>query len=156
MRKTTDDITDLVQIGQVAQTLGVNPKTVRYYEEIKLIPEAPRNNAGYRLYDQAAFDRLSFILRARNLDFSLDDIGEILALREDGEAPCLYVSELVDRRISDIDTRIEGLRQLRHELEDIREEARSIPREDILLNDCICHLIENEALVARDPLKEKD
>ena len=148
MQETLVDGTDLVQIGQVAQTLGINPKTIRYYEEIELIPEAPRNSAGYRLYDRADFDRLSFILRARSLDFSLDDIGEILALREDGEAPCMYVTGLVDKRISDIDARIEGLNQLRHELEDIREEAQSLPREDILRKDCICHLIENKALVA--------
>jgi len=148
MQKTEVDRRQLVQIGKVAQTLGVNPKTIRYYEEIGVIPEAPRNSAGYRLYDRDDFDRLSFILRARSLDFSLDDIGEILSLREDGEAPCLYVTELVDKRISDIDARIEGLNQLRHELEDIREEAQSLPREDILCKDCICHLIENEALVA--------
>ncbi|MFV2045522.1 MAG: heavy metal-responsive transcriptional regulator [Anaerolineales bacterium] len=147
MQERIVENTQLLKIGQAAQTLGINPKTIRYYEEIGLIPEAPRNNAGYRLYDQAAFDRLSFILRARRLDFSLDDIGEILALREDGEAPCLYVTGLVDKRISDIDTRIDGLNQLRLELEDIREEAKSLPREDIVRKDCICHLIENEALV---------
>jgi DNA-binding transcriptional MerR regulator len=148
MKATLVDGTDLVQIGEVARRLGINPKTIRYYEEIGLIPEAPRTDAGYRLYDQTAFDRLSFILRARRLDFSLDDIGEILALREDGEAPCLYVTGLVDKRISDIDARIEGLNQLRHELEDIREQAQSLAREDIFSKDCICHLIENEALVA--------
>ena len=150
MQKTEVDRRQLVQIGKVAQTLGVNPKTIRYYEEIGVIPEAPRNSAGYRLYDRADFDRLSFILRARSLDFSLDDIGEILALREDGEAPCMYVTGLVDNRISDIDARIEGLEQLRHELEDIREEAQSLPREVIVGKDCICHLIENQALVANE------
>jgi len=148
MQETKVDRTDLVQIGEVAETLGINPKTIRYYEEIELIPEAPRNSAGYRLYARDDFDRLSFILRARSLDFSLDDIGEILALREDGEAPCMYVTGLVDKRISDIDARIEGLNQLRDELEDIREEAQSLPRADIVRKDCICHLIENEALVA--------
>ncbi len=148
MHETLVDRTDLVQIGEVARTLEINPKTIRYYEEIGLIPEAPPNSAGYRLYDRADFDRLSFILRARSLDFSLDDIGEILALREDGEAPCMCVTGLVDESISDIDARIEGLNQLRHELEDIREEAQSLPREDIVRKDCICHLIENEALVA--------
>ena len=148
MEKRVVYANELVQIGEVAQALGINPKTIRYYEEIGLIPKAARSAGGYRLYEQTDFDRLSFILRARGLDFSLDDIGEILALREDGEAPCLYVTELVDKRISDIDARIEGLNQLRHELEDIRVEAQSLPREDIVRKDCICHLIENEALVA--------
>ncbi|MFQ5434023.1 MAG: MerR family transcriptional regulator, partial [Anaerolineae bacterium] len=83
------------QIGDVAHTLNINPKTIRYYEEIGLIPPAQRSQTGYRIYSQSDIDRLAFILRARELDFSLDDIGEILALREGGEAPCLYVTELV-------------------------------------------------------------
>ncbi|MFQ5922567.1 MAG: heavy metal-responsive transcriptional regulator [Anaerolineales bacterium] len=146
MKRTPVDKAERVQIGVVAERLGINPKTIRYYEEVGLIPEAPRSSAGYRLYGQTDFDRLSFILRARSLDFSLDDIGEILALREDSEAPCLYVTELVDKRISEIDAKIDGLNQLRSELEDIRKEAQSLPREDILRKDCICHLIENQAL----------
>lgn len=77
------------QIGEAARHLGINPKTIRYYEEIGLIPEAQRNRSGFRVYSQAEIDRLAFILRARALDFSLDDIGEILALRERGVAPCL-------------------------------------------------------------------
>ncbi|MFQ5433464.1 MAG: MerR family DNA-binding transcriptional regulator, partial [Anaerolineae bacterium] len=88
-------MTQLKQIGVAAHELGINPKTIRYYEEIGLIPQAQRTETGYRIYAQVDLDRIAFILRARELDFSLDDIGEILALREGGEAPCLYVTELV-------------------------------------------------------------
>ena len=134
------------QIGEVARDLGINPKTIRYYEEIGLIPEAQRNQSGFRVYSQAEIDRLAFILRARALDFSLDDIGEILALREQGEAPCLYVTGLVQQRISEIDTKISALNQLRHELEDVQRMAQALPEENILNKDCICHLIENRVL----------
>jgi DNA-binding transcriptional MerR regulator len=135
------------QIGEVAYELGINPKTIRYYEEIGLIPEAQRNQSGFRVYSQPEIDRLAFILRARALDFSLDDLGEILALREQGEAPCLYVTELVQQRISEIDTKISALNQLRRELEDVQRMAQALPEENILNKDCICHLIENRDLV---------
>ena len=137
------------QIGEAARQLGINPKTIRYYEEIGLIPEAQRNQSGFRVYSQAEIDRLAFILRARALDFSLDDIHEILALREQGEAPCLYVTGLVQQRISEIDAKILALNQLRHELEDVQQMAQALPEENIINKDCICHLIENRALAEK-------
>jgi len=137
------------QIGKVAHDLGINPKTIRYYEEIGLIPEAQRNQSGFRVYSHSEIDRLAFILRARALDFSLDDIGEILALREQGEAPCLYVTDLVQQRIAEIDAKISALNQLRHELEDVQRMAQALPEENILNKDCICHLIENRALAEK-------
>lgn len=137
------------QIGMVAHELGINPKTIRYYEEIELIPKAQRTETGYRVYDQADIERLAFILRARALDFSLDDIGEILALREIGETPCLYVTELVQQQIAAIDDKIAALTQLQRELEKIDQTAESLPREGIVNKDCICHLIENQSLISR-------
>lgn len=139
-------MTELKQIGKVAEELGVNPKTIRYYEGIDLIPAPQRNPIGYRVYSADEVERIAFILRARNLDFSLDDIGEILALQETGEAPCLYVNELVNHRLLDIDHRIAELQQLRGELETIQTEAQALPQENIANKDCICHLIENGAL----------
>lgn len=139
-------MTELKQIGEVAEDLSINPKTIRYYEEIELIPTPQRNPIGYRVYTADEVGRIAFILRARNLDFSLDDIGEILALQENGEAPCLYVNELVSHRLLDIDHRIAELQQLRGELETIQKEAQALPRENIVNKDCICHLIENKAL----------
>ncbi len=136
----------LKQIGAVAQELDINPKTIRYYEEIRLIPPAQRTATGYRVYAQDAIDRIAFILRARKLDFSLDDIGEILALREDGEAPCLYVTELVEKQLTAIDAKIDALKQLRHEMEEIRQQAQAIPLHIIVNKDCVCHLIENQEI----------
>lgn len=137
------------QIGEVARELGINPKTIRYYEEIGIIPKAQRTETDYRIYGQADIDRLAFILRARALEFSLDDIGEILALRENGEAPCLYVTELVQQQIATIDDKVAALIQLRRELEEIDRAAQSLPRESIANKACVCHLIENQALTSR-------
>ena len=139
-------MTKLKQIGSVARELGINPKTIRYYEEINLIPQAQRTETGYRVYAQADIDRIAFILRARELDFSLDDIGEILALRENGEAPCLYVTQLVQKQLTAIDAKISALNQLRRELEEIERLAQSISLNVITNKDCVCHLIENQKL----------
>lgn len=135
------------QIGEVSDETGINPKTIRYYEEIGLIPEPQRNNINYRLYDESDVNRLSFIHRARQLDFSLDGIREILALREKGEVPCLFVTRLVDKRLVEIDAKITALERLRFELEEIQDLAQSLSREEIHLNDCVCHLIENQSLI---------
>lgn len=139
---------ELKLIGDVAQKLGINPKTIRYYEQIGLIPEPQRTSRGYRLFSQEESERIAFIRRARALDFSLDDIGEILDFREQGEAPCLYVTELVEERMDEIDAKIAALNQLRRDLKGLHEQAKSLPRENILNKDCICHLIENQQLIA--------
>ncbi len=141
-------MTKLKQIGPVARELGINPKTIRYYEEIGLIPPAQRTESGYRVYGQADIDRIAFILRARELDFSLDDIGEILALREGGEAPCLYVTDLVQKQLAVIDAKIAALNQLREELEDVQRQAVTISLDVIVDKECVCHLIENRAIRA--------
>jgi DNA-binding transcriptional MerR regulator len=138
-------MTELKQIGSIARELGINPKTIRYYEEINLIPQAQRTETGYRVYAQADIDRIAFILRARELDFSLDDIGEILALREDGEAPCLYVTELVQKQLAVIDAKITALNQLRYELEEVQQQAQIISV-DVMDKECVCHLIENREI----------
>lgn len=130
-------------IGEVAEQLAVNRKTIRYYEKIGLIPEAARNVSGYRVFGDKDLERLNFILSAKTLDFSLDDIGEILDFRERGEAPCRYVADLIQDKIAEVDEKIAALPRLRSELEQLAEQADALPPELIAQKDCICHLIEN-------------
>lgn len=134
----------LKQIGEVSRKLGLNPKTIRYYEEIKLIPEPQRNQSGYRVYTQDEVKRLSFVSRARSLDFSLDEIRAILELRDNGKAPCSHVTAVIKKRIYEINSKIAALSQLRHELRMAQERANSLS-EDAVREDCICHLIEFRA-----------
>ncbi len=110
-------------VGQAAEAAGITRRAVRLYEERGLLPSAPRNAAGYRLYDQDDVDTLVFIRRARALDLPLDDIGAILALRRDGATPCTAVREMVDARIADIDRAIADLRALRASLIATRRDA---------------------------------
>lgn len=130
-------------IGEVAEQLNINRKTIRYYESIGLIPNAARNDSGYRVFRGEDLERLRFILRAKTLDFSLDDIEEILDFRERGEAPCRYVADLIQEKIVQVDEKIAALHRLRSELEQLAEQAEALPPELIAEKDCICHLIED-------------
>lgn len=71
----------MVSIGKLAATSGVSVPTIRYYEQIGLLPQAGRTASGYRRFPPEAARRLRFIRRAQQLGFSLDEIRELLELR---------------------------------------------------------------------------
>lgn len=79
---------DFLQVGQFAAEFGINPKTIRYYEQIGLLPTARRTSAGYRLYGPKDADHLRFILKARGIGLTLNEIRDILNLRQNGKQPC--------------------------------------------------------------------
>jgi DNA-binding transcriptional MerR regulator len=130
----------MLRIGELSEHTGVSSKTIRYYEDIGLLPEPQRSPSGYRLYDKADVERLAFIRRARALDFALDDITEILAFREREEPPCRYVIDLMRSRIEAIEQRLRDLERLRDELTALYEAGQRLP-EDVQMKECICHLI---------------
>ncbi len=129
-------------IGEVAGQVGVNPKTIRYYESIGLLPEPDRTDAGYRDYGPDDVERLAFIRRATELNLQLDEVAEILALRERDERPCSYVVEVARGRIDELDERIAEMQRARDELRQLLERADDLPDGD----ECYCQLIEH-----RDP-----
>lgn len=116
-----------LQIGQLAKRAGVTPKTIRYYEQVGLLPEPARSKGGYRLYGADDEERLRFISTARRTGFTLGEIKEILALRERGVVPCDYVREAIQRRRSEVDQQLTELRQLKRELGKLEAVARSLP-----------------------------
>ncbi len=95
-----------MRINQFAQLTNLSAKTIRYYEDIGLLPPAHRLANGYRDYDDTDVDKARFVAGARSLDFSLDDIQEILALREQREAPCRVVLDLLQERADEIKRRV--------------------------------------------------
>ena len=131
----------MLKIGELSDLAGTSDKTIRYYEEIGLLPQPQRAANGYRLYDDRAVERLRFIRQARVLDFALNDIAEILAFRERSEVPCGYVMNLIDRRIAEIEARIRDLEQMREELKVLQKAGHDLP-EDVLMRACVCHLIQ--------------
>jgi DNA-binding transcriptional MerR regulator len=112
-----------LRIGELADELGLNPKTIRYYEEIGLLPAPQRSTAGYRLYGAADRERLRFIAKAKAIGLSLEEIGEILQLRDGGTDPCAHVRDLLDRRLAAVEEHLRVLSELRHELLALRDEA---------------------------------
>ena len=129
-----------MRIGEVAQQAGVGAKTIRYYERLGLVPPAPRTANRYRDYDDTVLDRLAFIRGAQADGFTLAEIHRIIAVREDGEAPCAHVRAMIDQHAADIDRRIEELRRVRVELDRLAERARALDPADCR-PDGICQII---------------
>ena len=130
----------MFQIGELSKHADVPEKTIRYYEEIGLLPPARRSANSYRVYDEADVERLRFIRSARALDFTLQEIAPILAARDRREPPCGHVMELLHDHIGEIETRIDELEQLKRDLTALYEAGRGLP-EDVQMRSCVCHLI---------------
>lgn len=134
-----------MKIGELAGQLGLNPRTLRFYESIGVLPEPERSRSGYREYDESDLERLRFIKLAQSLGLALDDIREVLALRDRGEEPCPYVREVIERQTAAIEERIQELERLRIELKRLRRVARSLP-DGAAGNGCVCHILQNAEL----------
>ncbi len=115
------------RIGELAADLGLNPKTIRFYEETGLLPAPRRDAAGYRRYGHAHRDRLRFIVKAKSVGLTLREIGEILALRDGGTEPCAHVRELVDRKLAAVEEQLRLLADLRTDMLALRTAAASTP-----------------------------
>jgi len=104
------------RIGQAAEALGLSVDTLRYYEKRCLLPPVSRNSAGIRIYDDRDMSRLRFIRRAQKMNFSLDEIGQLLSMRENPQRARNEVRELTHRKLQAIDDSISDLTTLRDEL----------------------------------------
>jgi len=115
---------DAKLIGQVAVELGLNPKTIQYYEAIGLLPVPQRTDAGYRMYTDADIEHLRFIAKAKLIGLTLGEIGAIFKLRSEGELPCGCVLGLLDAKVAALDRQMRALEAFRQELAALRERAR--------------------------------
>lgn len=127
-----------LRIGELAAEQGLNSKTIRYYEEIGLLPLAKRGENGYRLYDDADRERLHFIAKAKAVGLTLEEIGEILALQGKGTQPCEHVLEILDHKLMIVEEQMRALSDFRQELLSLHEEAGKTMRTDA----CVCGIIE--------------
>ena len=91
-----------MQIKQLASVTGVNAKTIRYYEDIGLLPEAKRGDNGYRYYREQDVSSLKFIRRCKELRMPLADIKRLVAVQSDGNAPCAQVDTLISQQLEQI------------------------------------------------------
>lgn len=116
-----------MKIGELARRLGVNTKTIRYYEELGLMPPSARTDAGYRVYGPAEEERLRFILGAKALGLQLGEIKEIVTVWSGGQQPCRHVSRLLAQKLADLDRRIAELVTFRDELARYKAEVERLP-----------------------------
>lgn len=112
-----------MRIGEVAQAAGTTTKTLRFYEDVGLLPPAQRTPGGYRDYDAGVLGRLDFIRRGQAAGLTLAQIGEVLKIRDGGQAPCTHVTDLLSNQLDDIDRQIAELQQLRTTLAELRDDA---------------------------------
>ncbi|MFD2172735.1 MerR family transcriptional regulator [Rhodobacter lacus] len=106
----------MLTIGKLSTSTGVKVPTIRYYEEIGLMPEAERSAGNQRLYGAAAAHRLSFIRHARALGFPLEAIRDLLGLADQPEASCAAVDAIARKQLAAVRQRIDRLRALEDEL----------------------------------------
>lgn len=104
-------------IGELSTETGVKVPTIRYYEDIGLMPAPPRTGGGQRRYAPPARARLGFIAHARDMGFSLDAIRSLIELSEHPERPCRDADRIAAERLSDVERRIARLMGLKAELQ---------------------------------------
>ncbi|MEN9205707.1 MAG: heavy metal-responsive transcriptional regulator [Thermostichales cyanobacterium DRC_bins_46] len=103
-------------IGEVAAQSGLPVKTIRYYADLGLIPTQGRTEGGFRIFAPEVLQRLAFIRRAQSLGMSLEEIGHVLAIRDQGSPPCEAIQELLLHKVAQIDRQIAELHLLKQQL----------------------------------------
>ena len=107
----------MLTIGKLSDAAGVKIPTIRYYEQIGLLPEAERSSGNQRLYSAIARDRLAFIRHARDLGFPLDAIRDLLSLSDQPDQSCDAADAIAKAQLVAVEGRIARLMALKTELE---------------------------------------
>lgn len=119
-----------MNIGQAAKHSGLSAKMIRYYESIGLLHPAGRSASGYRTYATNDLHRLAFIRRARDLGFSLEEVGRLLALWQDRQRASADVKALASSHVQELNRKIAELSQLRDTLQSLVDHCHGDDRPD--------------------------
>lgn len=101
-----------MNIGQASRATGVSNKMIRYYESVGLIRPADRTDSNYRDFGERDINDLRFIRRARNLGFSVEEIGQLLALWRDRARPSREVKTVAEKHVADLDAKIAEMQSM--------------------------------------------
>ncbi len=124
-----------MKIGVPAGRSGLPVKTLRYYEDLGLLPAIGRSEGGYRLFAEESLRRLEYIRRLKTFGLSLQEIQGCLAVHDAGDLPCGDIQIQLERQIERNDAQIEELGQLRQELQGLLAGWQSDPAKE---RDVIC------------------
>ena len=119
-----------MNIGQAAKHSGLSAKMIRYYESIGLLRPAGRSASGYRTYGTDDLHRLGFIRRARDLGFSLEEVGRLLSLWQDRQRASADVKALASAHVQELNRKITELSELRDTLQSLVEHCQGNDRPD--------------------------
>ena len=108
---------ELMNIGQAATASGVSAKMIRHYEQVGLFPEPQRTDAGYRQYSEREVHTLRFIRHARDLGFSIQQIGELVGLWQNRSRPSRQVKALAQAHIKELEQKAQELLTMKATLE---------------------------------------
>jgi Cu(I)-responsive transcriptional regulator len=103
-------------IGDLAKATATKVETIRYYERIGLLPAPARTSGNYRSYNPKHLGRLSFLRRARDLGFSLEQVRALLGLSDQRRRSCEAVDRIAREHLAEVDRKIADLKALRREL----------------------------------------
>jgi len=119
----------LMTIGRLARASGASARAIRYYERLGLISPPPRTESNYRLFDEAAVERLRFIAKCRALGFSITEISELLGLMDDPGRTCAQVAKVANRHLALVGEKIRDLAAMQDALEAYLERCsgREVP-----------------------------
>lgn len=133
-----------LNIGDAAAAAGISAKMIRHYEGIGLIPKAKRTYSGYRIYSDNEIHVLRFIRQARNLGFSIRQIGELLGLWQDRRRPSSRVKKLALEHIAELDAKIREMRAMKATLERLASHCHGDNRPE-------CPILDELAATAGHP-----
>lgn len=130
----------LLLIGKLSRQLGISQQTIRYYEQLGLIPQPYRAGNGYRVYSREHQERLTFIQKAKRLGLSLEEIKTLIDIGGQGSMPCEEVKRLLKTRLQELDSRIQNMVVFRQELAQRYQEFESRGA----ASGAVCGLIERQ------------
>jgi Cu(I)-responsive transcriptional regulator len=126
-----------VNIGQAAEQSGVSAKMVRHYELLGLLGRVKRTDKGYRQYSPADVHVLRFIKRARDLGFSMAEIGELVGLWKDKQRASAKVKRIAQKHLDELSQRVAALQDMQHTLAHLMEGCGGNERPDCPILDTL-------------------
>lgn len=126
-----------MNISQAAKQTGISAKMIRYYEEINLIPNVLRTDAGYRVFNAHDIERLRFIHQSRNLGFSLEQIKLLLQLQNNSERNSADVKALAQHHVDELESKIAQMQQLVMHLQSIIKKCQGNDQPECAILDAI-------------------
>jgi len=133
-----------MNIGDASRASGISAKMIRYYEQTGLIPPAGRSDAGYRIYTDSDVHTLRFLRRARDLGFSMEQMGELLALWRDRNRASGDVKRLALEHVAQLESKAQALREMARTLRHLADHCQGDARPH-------CPIIDELAKCAAPP-----